>query len=61
MSKYQNIINAVDDLVSDFIYDNRKEDEDLPEGAIEKAIANGDITEYEIVDKFKHSLRAGLQ
>jgi len=50
------ILKTVDDLVSDFIYYDRKEDEELPSGEIEKAINNGDITVDEIVNCFKLKL-----
>lgn len=47
------IINAIDDLVADFLYYDRKEDDDLPNGAIESAIERGEITVDEIVDHFR--------
>lgn len=50
------IFRAVDDLVSDFVYYSRKEDEDLPRGAIEEAIQAGEITRKEIARRFKKSL-----
>lgn len=60
MSK-ANIIAVVDDMVSDFLYYDRKEDEDLPRGAIEKSIKNGDITITEIVSRFEQQLRQGVK
>lgn len=59
MSK-QIILNVIDDLVSDFLYYDRKEDEDLPRGAIEKAIEDQVISAEEIVSKFKEALERGL-
>lgn len=56
-----NILGAVEDLVSNFLYYDRKEDENLPLDAIDDAIKNGDITIDEIVNKFTEALRAGLQ
>lgn len=47
------ILNTVDDLAGKFMYYDRKEDEELPRGAIEQAIADGVITIDEIVDRFK--------
>ena len=55
-----NILNNVDDLVSDFLYYDRKEDEDLPRGAIEAAIANKEISVDEIAAFFKAKLISGL-
>ena len=57
----QKIINTIDDVVSDFLYYDRKEDEELPRGAIEKAIKSGDITYGEIVERFKEQLLKGLE
>ena len=53
MSRREHILDVVDDLVGRFMYYNRKEDEDLPVGAIEEAIEAGEITVEEIVAKFK--------
>jgi uncharacterized protein YtpQ (UPF0354 family) len=53
------ILDKVEDLVSDFLYD-RKEDEDLPELAIEEAVKDGTITIEEIVAHFKKHLIEGL-
>ena len=54
------ILITVDDLVADFLYYDRKEDEELPQEAIYKAIKGGDITEDEIVERFRQSLYVGL-
>ncbi len=56
----QEILNTVDDLVSSFLYYDRKEDEDLPLGKIEKAINDGTITEVEIVHQFAVCLAKGI-
>ncbi len=50
------ILGTVKDLVINFLYYDRKEDEDLARGDIEKAIENKDITVDEIVGCFKDSL-----
>ena len=56
--KRELILNTVEDLVSSFLYYDRKDDEDLPMNVIETAIQNGEITIEEIVDRFKfHLLR----
>ena len=57
----RNILNTVNDLVSTFLYYDRKEDEDLRLGQIEEAIENGEITENEIIEKFTTVLHEGLK
>ena len=54
------ILNTVNDLVLDFLYYDRKEDEDLPERSIQKAIEVGDISVKDIVDHFESQLKIGL-
>jgi len=56
----QDIIDTIDDSISKFLYDDRKEDDDLPVGAIEKAIKSGEITYGEIVERFKEQLLKGI-
>ena len=56
----ETILNTVDDLVGDFLYYDRKEDEDLPRDAIQKALKDGEITLDEICDKFKETLMQNL-
>ena len=55
-NRRESILNAISAAVSDFLYYDRKEDEDLPRGAIEEAVAAGEITIDEIVAKFKEYL-----
>ena len=54
-------INDIDpyvhDLVMDFLYYDRKEDEDLKVGEIEDAIKNGTVTVDEIVESFRKYLK----
>lgn len=56
-----NILRTVNDLVSNFLYYDRKEDEELPRGAILEAVKKGEITEDEIVQRFRERLHAGLE
>jgi hypothetical protein len=56
-SKRELILGNVEDLVADFLYYDRKEDEELPRGAIEQAIREGVITADEIVAEFGRCLR----
>ncbi len=60
MARRKLIENTIKDMVSGFLYYDRKEDEQLPCGAIEAAIAAGEVTEREIVDAFAAALRDGL-
>ena len=55
------ILNTVYDSVGDLLYYDRKEDEDLPLGAIESAVQNGEITVDEIVAKFKERLTSACK
>jgi hypothetical protein len=55
------ILGAIEDLVGSFLYYDRKEDEDLPEGSIQNAIADGLITADEIIKQFSDTLREGLK
>ncbi len=56
----ERILGTVDDLVSSFLYYDRKEDEELRLGDIDVAIGNGDITIDEIVNKFRECVASGL-
>ena len=53
----QSILDTVDDLVARFLYYDRKEDGELPVGAIEAAVRNGVITWDEIADRFRGHLQ----
>lgn len=53
----QNILDTVDDLVANFLYYDRKEDQDLPRGAIDRAIRDGVITADDIVQHFSEVLK----
>lgn len=61
MTRKENILLTIDDLVSNFLYYDRKEDESLPRGAIEEAVKSGEISEEEIVSKFSVELSKGLK
>lgn len=55
------ILGTVGNLVTDFMYYDRKEDDELPSGAIEKAIAAGVITTTEIAEKFRSELESSSE
>jgi hypothetical protein len=61
MDRRQRILDEVTDLVSNFLYYDRKEDEELPRGAIEQAIANREVTVDEIGYLFKAKIDEGLR
>jgi len=46
------IIDTIGDLFLDWLFYDRKEDEDLPRGAIEEAVEMGEITKQEILNQF---------
>jgi len=56
MDLKQEIIATTQDLVSDFLYYDRKEDEDLDIDTIPKAIKDGVIELDEIVKVFRDGL-----
>jgi len=55
-TRRQLILDTVTDLVSGFLYYDRKEDEDLPRGAIEEAVENGEISWQDVIDEFSREL-----
>jgi len=55
------IFLTVDDLVTDFLYYDRKGDADLPRGAIEKAVKNREISRAEIIDRFTQAISEQLK
>jgi len=55
------IVATVSDLVGSLLYYDRKEDEDLPRGAIEEAIAAGEVTIDEIVDLFRREMTDAIE
>jgi hypothetical protein len=57
----QKINNVISDMVADFLYYDRKEDEDLPVGKIEQAIINEEIKIQDIVDTFKIYLTESVE
>lgn len=54
------ILDTVDDLVTGLLDYDRKEGGELPRGSIEAAIAAGEITAQDIVDRFAEALRQGI-
>lgn len=54
------ILAKLSDLVLDFIYYDRKEDEELSAEQLQKAIKEGEITIEEIVSSFEKGLKASF-
>jgi hypothetical protein len=54
------ILDTVDDSVSNLLYYDRKDDEELPRGAINDAVRDRVVTVEEMVAQFEVSLRQGL-
>lgn len=54
------ILLTVQDLVTDFVSYDRKEDEELPRDQLEDAVRTGEVTVEEIVNEFRSSLIRGL-
>ena len=52
----ENILLTVKDLVDALLNTDRRDDEELPRGEIEKAIENNEVSVDEIVDRFKSEL-----
>jgi len=60
MSKKSLILANVSDLVVNFLYYDRRDDEELKVGCIEESIKNKEISVDEIVKKFENKLRGSL-
>ena len=55
------ILGKIQDLVSDFTYYNRKNDEELSSEDLEKAVRDGEVTIDEMVAEFKKHLTERFQ
>jgi len=55
------ILITVDDLVYKLLWDDRKEDEELPRGEIEEAIEADEVTIHGIIKRFARELRNKLE
>lgn len=54
------IDDTISDLVGDFLFYDRKSDEDIGVGEIERAVHAGSVTEAQIVETFARCLHRGL-
>jgi hypothetical protein len=55
------ILGCIGDAVSDLLYYDRKDDEELPRGEIEAAIEAKELTIDDMVDRFRAVLQEGLK
>lgn len=55
------ILDTVSDLGGDFMYYNRKHDEQLPLGMIQKGVRIGAVSINEIVDRFRAEVAKGIE
>jgi len=53
--------DTISDIVTDLLFYDRKEDKELPAGAIEEAIKNGVISIDYIVDIFRKEVEKNLK
>jgi hypothetical protein len=60
-SRRQTILDTASDTMSRFLYDDRKEDEDLRRGEIGEALAAGEVTIKELLEIFRASLTSELK
>ena len=54
------ILNKVKDLCSDFLYYDRKEDEDLSPEQLRAVVASGEVSVDDMVQQFRECLEASL-
>lgn len=59
-TRREGILNTIIDLAADFLYYDRKEDEELPVGSIEESIRAGEVTVAEIVSVFRQTIEGEL-
>jgi len=56
MTRRELILANANDLARDFLYYDRKEDEELTKGEIQEAVEKGEVTKEEIIEEFKRQL-----
>jgi len=56
-TREEHILGVVEDLASDFLYYDRKEDEDLPRGEIEAALKKRPDFVFDIINKFASEIK----
>lgn len=61
MTQKEYILATVQDLCANFLYYDRKEDDDLSTEDLEDAVKNGIITIDEMVEEFRNQLEKNLK
>ena len=57
----ETVLATIDDLVVKFLRDDRKDDEELPRGTIEKLIRAEELTIDDMVERFREGLEERLE
>ncbi len=57
-TRREHILATAEDLMSNFLYYDRKECESLPRGAIDEALAAGEVTVDELLAIFRGALES---
>jgi hypothetical protein len=57
----ETVLDTIDELVAKFLRGDRKDDDDLPLGTIEKLIRGEEITIEDMVDRFRDGLEERLE
>lgn len=60
MATKSDVLDTVEDLVTDFLHYDRKGDESLQPGQIDEAVAKGEVSIDDIVNHFRLHLTKGL-
>ena len=60
MATKKYVLGYMDTVVQRFLWDDRKDDEELPRGVIEEMVESGELTVDELVEAFRKHLAAGL-
>ena len=55
------INDVISDMIADFLYYDRKEDDTLTRGMIEEMVKAGELTADEMVEMFRFHLSKGLK
>ena len=59
-SRREHILDGIEDLFANWLYYDRKECDYLPRGSIEDAVAKGEITKQEILNRFVAQIERNL-
>lgn len=55
------VLGVIGDTISNFLYYDRKEDDNLPVGKIDEMVAAGELTIDDMVNAFRSELVEGLK